>query len=294
MYCSTTGSPDVVSVIALATTCTPLRAPCTPTVAARDKSVIPGTIGWWKRKSCSPCTTVISSSPGTTLTIDGPRTSKTGTTAKTGGATSPPRGLGCSSLVASAYAIVRSLVTSNSLGSPYSPRLSSFHCGWVSVLIGRSPCAGPRSPTSGPAVRRVRGRSRELLQLGQGLLQLLAGGLGDHVGHGALQAAAVEAALVADRRAVARRRDGDRARQGRAHRAGAAHHEPRPVELLDGPRHVGRHADDLDLLHEARALLGRSRRLALRPAVVDRQPLAEAARVRGERERPILGPGHVD
>src|SRR4051794_41707933 len=112
MYCSTTGSPDVVSVIALATTCTPLRAPWTPTGAARDTSVIPGTIGWWKRKSCSPCTTVMNSSPGTTVPIDGPSTSKTGTTAKTGGGTFPLPGVGWSAFVASPQGIVGSLLLS--------------------------------------------------------------------------------------------------------------------------------------------------------------------------------------
>src|SRR4051794_41768533 len=118
MYCATTASPEGVSVTALATTCTPLRVPCTPTGAARDTSVIPGTIGWWKRKSCSPCTTVMNSSPGTTSPIDGPSTSKTGTIAKTGGGGSPGRGVGGSALGGSAWGDAGPLVPSEGRGAP--------------------------------------------------------------------------------------------------------------------------------------------------------------------------------
>jgi hypothetical protein len=48
----------------------------------------PGTSGWWKCMSCSPCTTIMSASGGT-MTTACCMASQVGTTPKTGGAYLP-------------------------------------------------------------------------------------------------------------------------------------------------------------------------------------------------------------
>ena len=74
--------------------------------------------------SCSPCTTSNSTSGGTTAAIAPAMVSQIGTTAKTGGATSPLRCAGIGSFVAAAYALVRSASTLNSGPSVHWPSFS--------------------------------------------------------------------------------------------------------------------------------------------------------------------------
>ncbi len=62
----------------------------------------PGLIVRWKWKSCSPCTSFISRLTGATSRAAGAIEKKVGTTANTGGATSPFRCAAIGSLVAAA------------------------------------------------------------------------------------------------------------------------------------------------------------------------------------------------
>ena len=65
-------------------------------------SVIPGSIGRWKWRSCSPCRIAPSSSPGITCMLAIPEAWKAGTTENTGGAISPAACGAIESLVAAA------------------------------------------------------------------------------------------------------------------------------------------------------------------------------------------------
>ena len=117
-YCSFTRSPlDASRVSILVTTVVPEPFAWMPTGAPRDSSSVPGTIGWWKCMSCSPWTTVGIASAGVTRPTVSIITSHTGTTAKIGGASSPPTCSGMGSLVAAAYAFVRSASTLKGLSS---------------------------------------------------------------------------------------------------------------------------------------------------------------------------------
>src|SRR6202795_4991876 len=124
MYCSATRSPASSRDSTFATTVVPFGLTWMPTDAARELSTIPGVIGFRSRMSCSPCTTSISTSGGTTPAIAPAIVSQIGTTANTGGATSPLRCAGIGSLVACAYALVRSAPTLNSGPSVHCPSLS--------------------------------------------------------------------------------------------------------------------------------------------------------------------------
>jgi hypothetical protein len=114
MYCSTTRSPDSSRVSTFTTTVVPFGFTWIPIGAAFERSTAPGTIGLWKRMSCSPCTTSRRTSGGTTPAIAPAIVSQMGTTANTGGATSPAVWAAIASLVAAAYAFVRSASTLNS------------------------------------------------------------------------------------------------------------------------------------------------------------------------------------
>ena len=89
MYCSTTRSPDSSRVSTFTITDVPFGFTWMPIGAALERSTVPGTIGLWNRMSCSPCTTSMSTSGGTTPAIAPAIVSQIGTTANTGGATSP-------------------------------------------------------------------------------------------------------------------------------------------------------------------------------------------------------------
>ena len=103
MYCSTISSSLSLSRVSPFTfTVTPDERGCTPSATARVTSVVSGRIGWWKWKSCSPWRTIISASGGITLVEVAASAPKAGTTANTGGATSPDWWTSKGSLVAAA------------------------------------------------------------------------------------------------------------------------------------------------------------------------------------------------
>ena len=89
-------------VSARVTTVTPEERWRIPIGVAVVLRVIPGSIGRWKWKSCSPCRIAPSSSPGITCMLAIPAAWKAGTIANTGGAISPAACAAIGSLVAAA------------------------------------------------------------------------------------------------------------------------------------------------------------------------------------------------
>src|SRR5712692_9468190 len=89
-YWVTTGSPPWASTESVLTV---NRVPVEPTCTLKGCAVVamdrPGTSGWWKCMSCSPCTIIIAASGGTTSMTATSITSQVGTTANTGGAYLP-------------------------------------------------------------------------------------------------------------------------------------------------------------------------------------------------------------
>src|SRR5581483_392379 len=107
-YCVMTGAPSPSTL----STFTTKRVPELPMRNAYDSAVVvssvPGTSGWWKCMSCSPCTMNINASGGITSADATSSWLHVGTTPNTGGAYFPDSYAGLSSLVAAAYAFARS------------------------------------------------------------------------------------------------------------------------------------------------------------------------------------------
>ena len=111
-------------------------------------SSMPGSIGWWKWKSCSPWRIAPSSSCGITDSAAMPIAWNAGTIENTGGASSPEACCGIASLVAAAYAAIRSRSTVNATGSPGLPIASDLKAGGVVSVVNAIPfdrCVGPRA-----------------------------------------------------------------------------------------------------------------------------------------------------
>ena len=89
-YWVSTGSPVSVSALSTATV---RRVPEPPTRTLYGLLVVeidrPGTSGWWKCMSCSPCTMNMAASGGIMSPTASNRVPHTGTTPNTGGATLP-------------------------------------------------------------------------------------------------------------------------------------------------------------------------------------------------------------
>src|SRR5882757_7333687 len=154
-YCSLTSSPSSVRHSSRIAARVPFSSPWYPIILPRETSLSPGRIGRWKWKSCSPWTIRGMASTGITSTAGVRRALKTGTIAKTGGATSPLRCASIGSLVAAAYSASRSWVTSNRSSSVQRSRPVSSNS---SVSVIQTP---------------LRRRRRQGVQLVERLVELL-------------------------------------------------------------------------------------------------------------------------
>jgi hypothetical protein len=101
-YASVTSSPVASRVSDLTTTVTPEDRWRMPMGVEVVVSVIPGSMGLWKWKSCSPWRIAPISSPGITDMAAMPIAWKAGTIENTGGASSPAACWGIASFVAAA------------------------------------------------------------------------------------------------------------------------------------------------------------------------------------------------